>query len=53
MKLFRLVQAEDAEVIRDGRWIRYDASSLVKGDIIRLESGDAVPGKLENICMAT
>jgi E1-E2 ATPase len=43
MKLFRSILAEDAEVIRDGRWIRYDASSLVRGDIIRILQGDVVP----------
>jgi hypothetical protein len=43
MKLFNSIQAEDAEVMRDGRWIRYDASSLVRGDIIRILQGDVVP----------
>jgi magnesium-transporting ATPase (P-type) len=43
MKAFRQVQPEDAEVLRSGKWIRYDASSLVKGDIIRMEAGDIVP----------
>jgi hypothetical protein len=43
MKAFRQVQPEDAEVLRNGKWIRYDASSLVKGDIIRMEEGDIVP----------
>jgi hypothetical protein len=43
MKAFRQVKPEDAEVLRNGKWIRYDASSLVKGDIIRMEEGDIVP----------
>lgn len=44
MKQFRYVQPDDAEVLRDnGRWIRYDAASLVSGDIIRLAEGDVVP----------
>ena len=44
MKQFRYVQPDDAEVLRDnGRWIRYDASSLVVGDIVRLVEGDVVP----------
>ena len=43
MKQFRYVQPDDAEVLRDGRWIRYDAASLVTGDIIRLAEGDVVP----------
>lgn len=43
MKAFRQVKPEDAEVLRAGKWIRYDASSLVKGDIIRMEEGDIVP----------
>ncbi|CAB9517460.1 Sodium/potassium-transporting ATPase subunit alpha [Seminavis robusta] len=43
MKTFRMIKPEDAEVLRDGHWIRYDATSLVRGDIIRLEEGDIVP----------
>jgi E1-E2 ATPase/Cation transporter/ATPase, N-terminus len=43
MKAFRMIKPEDAEVLRDGHWVRYDAVSLVRGDIIRLEEGDIVP----------
>lgn len=43
MRAFQQVKPEDAEVLRDGRWIRYDATSLVRGDIVRLEEGDVVP----------
>mmetsp|Transcript_4370 Transcript_4370/g.9425 ORF Transcript_4370/g.9425 Transcript_4370/m.9425 type:complete len:249 (-) Transcript_4370:333-1079(-) len=43
VKLFKQIQPEDAEVLRDGRWIRYDHASLVAGDIIRLVEGDVVP----------
>jgi magnesium-transporting ATPase (P-type) len=43
MKLFASVQPDDAEVLRNGQWIRYDAASLVTGDIIRLEEGDVIP----------
>ena len=43
MKAFRQVQPDDAEVKRDGRWTRYDAAGVVRGDIIRLEEGDVVP----------
>jgi E1-E2 ATPase len=43
MKAYKQIAAEDAEVRRNGQWIRYDASSLVQGDIIRLEEGDIVP----------
>jgi E1-E2 ATPase len=42
-RIFLSIQPEDAEVLRDGRWIRYEASSLVRGDVIRLEEGDTVP----------
>src|SRR6056297_3304430 len=35
-----------ARVARDGREQRVDASELVPGDIVRLESGDAVPADL-------
>ena len=43
MKQFRSVQPDDAEVLRDGQWIRYDHASLVVGDIVRLADGDVVP----------
>lgn len=43
MKAYRQIKPDDAEVRRDGRWIRYDASSLVPGDLIRMEEGDGVP----------
>mmetsp|Transcript_24894 Transcript_24894/g.53705 ORF Transcript_24894/g.53705 Transcript_24894/m.53705 type:complete len:237 (+) Transcript_24894:191-901(+) len=43
MKTFRLVQPDDAEVLRDGKWIRYDHASLVVGDVVRLVEGDVVP----------
>lgn len=43
MKMFRMVQPDDAEVLRESRWICYDAASLVPGDIIRLNAGDTVP----------
>ncbi|KAL7544912.1 hypothetical protein ACHAWF_008286 [Thalassiosira exigua] len=43
MKQFRLVQPDDAEVLRDGTWIRYDHASLVVGDVVRLVEGDVVP----------
>jgi hypothetical protein len=43
MKAFSQIKPEDAEVLRNGKWIRYDAASLVVGDVIRLEEGDVVP----------
>jgi magnesium-transporting ATPase (P-type) len=43
MKAFADLKPEDAEVLRNGKWIRYDAASLVKGDVIRMEEGDVVP----------
>lgn len=43
MKVFAQLKPDDAEVLRNGRWIRYDAASLVTGDVIRLEAGDIVP----------
>eukprot|EP00538_Stauroneis_constricta_P007258 CAMPEP_0119546936 /NCGR_PEP_ID=MMETSP1352-20130426/1168_1 /TAXON_ID=265584 /ORGANISM="Stauroneis constricta, Strain CCMP1120" /LENGTH=206 /DNA_ID=CAMNT_0007591709 /DNA_START=99 /DNA_END=719 /DNA_ORIENTATION=+ len=43
MKAFATIKPEDAEVMRNGKWIRYDAASLVEGDIIRIEEGDIVP----------
>jgi magnesium-transporting ATPase (P-type) len=43
MKVYAAMKPEDAEVKRDGKWIRYDASSLVPSDLIRIEEGDIVP----------
>ncbi|KAL3903523.1 MAG: hypothetical protein SGILL_010413 [Bacillariaceae sp.] len=43
MKAFAQLKPDDAEVLRNSKWIRYDASSLVSGDVIRLEEGDMVP----------
>lgn len=43
MKAFKSVNPDDAEVCRGGQWTRYDAASLVVGDVIRLEEGDLVP----------
>jgi magnesium-transporting ATPase (P-type) len=43
MKAFREVQPDDAEILRESRWTRYDAASCVTGDIVRLAEGDIVP----------
>mmetsp|Transcript_5002 Transcript_5002/g.12838 ORF Transcript_5002/g.12838 Transcript_5002/m.12838 type:complete len:236 (-) Transcript_5002:160-867(-) len=43
MKAHKNCIPEDAEVLRNGKWMRYDAASLVIGDVIRLEEGDVVP----------
>jgi len=43
VKLFKLVQPHDAEVLRDSRWVFYDAPGLMVGDIVRLNEGDIVP----------
>ena len=44
MKAFSTIRPDDAEVLRNSKWIRYDCSSLVRGDIVRIEEGDFVPG---------
>eukprot|EP00555_Chaetoceros_dichaeta_P004515 CAMPEP_0198267584 /NCGR_PEP_ID=MMETSP1447-20131203/33714_1 /TAXON_ID=420782 /ORGANISM="Chaetoceros dichaeta, Strain CCMP1751" /LENGTH=192 /DNA_ID=CAMNT_0043958251 /DNA_START=138 /DNA_END=716 /DNA_ORIENTATION=+ len=43
MKLFKVIQPHDAEVLRESRWVFYDAISLMVGDIIRLNAEDIVP----------
>lgn len=43
MKAYAGIKPDDAEVLRNGKWIRYDATSLVPGDVIRVEEGDVVP----------
>jgi hypothetical protein len=43
MVSFAAVTPDDAEVLRNAHWIRYDAASLVVGDVIRLDNYDIVP----------
>ena len=43
MKSYKSCIPEDAEVLRNGKWIRYDASSLVVGDVVRVQEGDTIP----------
>lgn len=43
MKLYDSIIPEDADVLRDGEWICYDAASLVLGDVICLREGETVP----------
>jgi magnesium-transporting ATPase (P-type) len=43
MTAFAAVAPDDAEVLRNARWVRYDASCLVVGDVLRLDVHDVVP----------
>ena len=43
MKKFREIQPEDAEVLRQSKWTRYDVTSLVRGDIVKVMEGDVIP----------
>ena len=43
MKLFKVIQPTEAETLKKSKWIVYDAVSICKGDIIRLNDGDIVP----------
>jgi len=43
MKAFSNIQPDDAEVLRNSKWVRYDPASLVPGDVIRMEEGDIIP----------
>jgi len=43
MKTFKRIQPQEAEVRRGDKWVIYDATSIVKGDIVRLSDGDIVP----------
>ena len=47
MKLFKKIVPREAEVRLRSRWVCYDASSLNKGDIIRLNEGDIVPADVQ------
>eukprot|EP00539_Tryblionella_compressa_P010577 CAMPEP_0178791650 /NCGR_PEP_ID=MMETSP0745-20121128/8095_1 /TAXON_ID=913974 /ORGANISM="Nitzschia punctata, Strain CCMP561" /LENGTH=254 /DNA_ID=CAMNT_0020449769 /DNA_START=34 /DNA_END=798 /DNA_ORIENTATION=- len=52
MKAFTSIQPDDAEVLRNNKWIRYDAASLVTGDVIRLEEGDLIPADCVVVILA-
>ncbi|CAM9419229.1 unnamed protein product [Heterosigma akashiwo] len=41
-QLFGEVVPDDALVLRNGRWITLDASSLVRGDIVKVQNGESV-----------
>mmetsp|Transcript_18421 Transcript_18421/g.27831 ORF Transcript_18421/g.27831 Transcript_18421/m.27831 type:complete len:209 (-) Transcript_18421:88-714(-) len=43
MRRYREIQPDDAELLRDSKWTRYDAASLVRGDIIKVMEGDTIP----------
>ena len=47
MKLFKQIIPRDAEVRLGNRWVCYDATSLNKGDIVRLNEGDIVPADVQ------
>mmetsp|Transcript_1858 Transcript_1858/g.2817 ORF Transcript_1858/g.2817 Transcript_1858/m.2817 type:complete len:235 (+) Transcript_1858:92-796(+) len=47
MKLFKKIIPREAEVRLGNRWVCYDASSLNKGDIVRLNEGDIVPADVQ------
>eukprot|EP01083_Nonionella_stella_P083292 230246_1 len=48
MKLYQQIIPRDAEVRQGNDWICYDASSLNKGDIVRLSEGDVIPA---DVCL--
>jgi sodium/potassium-transporting ATPase subunit alpha len=43
MEKFRALVPSSASVVRDGESVQIDASHIVRGDLIRLKSGDKVP----------
>ena len=43
MKLYKEIRPIEAEVRKDSKWVVYDAISIRKGDIVRLNDGDIVP----------
>ncbi|RAL26102.1 calcium-translocating P-type ATPase, SERCA-type [Thermoflavimicrobium daqui] len=46
LSALKKLSAPTARVLREGQWTRVDASRLVPGDIISLESGDRIPADL-------
>jgi E1-E2 ATPase len=53
MKAYRSIVPSDAEVMRSKRWVRYDATSLLVGDVIRIEAGDVVPADCVVVVVVT
>ena len=45
----RTMLSVQADVRRDGGWVRVDAEQLVPGDVVRLRAGDKVPADLRLI----
>jgi P-type Ca2+ transporter type 2C len=49
LSALKKLSAPTAKVLRQGRWNRIDASLLVPGDVISLESGDRIPADVRLI----
>ncbi|MFC4545902.1 calcium-translocating P-type ATPase, SERCA-type [Paenactinomyces guangxiensis] len=54
LSALKKLSAPTARVLRNGKWLRLDASKLVPGDIVHMESGDRLPAdvrflKTENL----
>lgn len=43
VKLFSRIEPSEAEILRDSEWMVYDATSVVRDDIVKLTEGDIVP----------
>lgn len=46
MKKFKNLLPTQAMALRDGVWQPIEASTLVRGDIVRVQSGDKVPADI-------
>jgi len=46
---FMEVVPEDALVLRNGKWIHLDTTSLVKGDIVKVKKGYSIPADMRVI----
>lgn len=46
LNALKKLSAPTARVLREGDWVRIDATQLVPGDIIRVESGDRIPADI-------
>ncbi|WP_232330925.1 MULTISPECIES: calcium-translocating P-type ATPase, SERCA-type [unclassified Thermoactinomyces] len=49
LSALKKLSAPTAKVLRQGKWTRIDASLLVPGDVVALESGDRIPADLRLI----
>lgn len=49
LEALKKLQPECAQVLREGKWMKIDASEVVVGDIVEVRTGDRIPADLRMI----